>query len=602
MENKIYGIDLGTTNSCLSVLENGRPRIIPVDETGIVPSVVSLDEGEIVVGRKALNRSLAFPELSCSSVKRLMGSDAKVSLGDKEYRPEEISALILGYLVSEAKRLEGREVKRAVITVPAYFSDAQRRATREAGALAGLEVERLVNEPTAAALFYDLISLSRTSPDGPQDKRYTLVYDLGGGTFDVSVLRLGEIIEVVASTGDTRLGGNDIDALIAGRLARQSLEGGGPDLGLYPAAMARLRFAAERAKIRLSELGSVMIEEGSIPVGQTGLFQSLSMELTRTDLEDMSAKIIARTMDLVSDALRESRLAPREIGRVIMVGGMTRMPVITEALSKVFGHAQMPAVDPDLSVAHGAAIQGGIITGENADQILVDVAAHTLSLECRLDEREQSVCVPIIPRNTSIPAKRSRVFYTIIPNQTVVELKIYQGESAHTLDNSLIGRKQLGLAPSEECCPVWVEYSYDLNGIIHVTAEQKGYGRKLELDIDSRSPGARIKEELFSGLDWDESPEEEDDEEFDFLYRDFDDEEEPESQEGPDKPAAGHRGVNLVIRRAEFILANAAADWPGRPGLGLALESYREALEGGLEESEIDRLEDELMNIIESWN
>jgi molecular chaperone DnaK len=558
-----------------------------VDETGIVPSVVSEDDQGIVVGRRALNRAVAFPERSCRSVKRLMGADRKISLGSRDLRPEEVSSLILGYLISEAKRLEGREVRRAVITVPAYFSDAQRRATREAGLLAGLEVERLINEPTAAALFYDLVNVGGEAPPGGW--RHTLVYDLGGGTFDVSVLRLGEIIEVVASTGDTRLGGDDFDALIARRLVETIRDDGGPDVTGYPPAMARLLAAAEKAKISLSELGTVRIDELAIPADRDGRMAGVSVELTRTDLEELTRPLVERTIDLVGDALKESRLAAKDIDRVVLVGGMTRMPAITEAIAKIFGSAQLPAVDPDLSVSHGAAVQGGIITGENAEQILVDVAAHTLSLEV-LGRSQRLECSSIIPRNTSIPAKRSRVFYSCVDQQRMVELNIYQGESLLPEGNELIGRKALHLAPAEVNSPIEVEYSYDLNGIIHVVAEHRGYGRKVELDIDSRAPEARVHESLF------DEDEDDDDEEADLIFAGPDDDEEDEG-DIDEAPSDRRPGVNLVIRRAESILAS-RPDGPGRLELGQALERYREALTGD-DEALVDRLEDDLMSLID---
>lgn len=636
MSEAIYGIDLGTTNSCLSVLENGRPRVIPVDDTGVVPSVISLDGGKILAGRKALNRSLAFPEFSCRSVKRLMGSETKVVLGKKEFRPEQISGHILGYLISEAKKLEGRSVKKAVITVPAYFSDAQRRATREAGQLAGLEVARLINEPTAAALFYDLVNVGDKASDSPvTDWKHALVYDLGGGTFDVSVLRLGDIIEILASTGDTNLGGDDFDSLIAGLLVESIQEHGGPDVSSYPPAMARIRFAAEEAKRKLSELGTVMVEEPSIPTGSGGATASLSMELTRTALETLTEKLIERTIDLVDDALKESRLIPRDIDRVILVGGMTRMPIITQELSKIFGNAQLPAVDPDLSVAHGAAVQGGIITGENPDQILVDVAAHSLSLVA-LDEDELK-CTIIIPRNTAIPTKRARVFYTMVHNQEIVQLRIYQGESEDPGKNKLIGHKILHLAPAERQCPIEVEYSYDLNGIIHVVAKQRGYGRKVELEIDSRNPDLNSQQNLFSqdahikGVgghakdevavdDDDDQPSgggdgdheqgesfqggQDDDYGEDEKWADENGEEgdEGDGEEGDeddDDDDSGRR-INLVIRRAESILASNPSGQPELEALASALELYRQALETSDDEALIDQLEDKLMSLIES--
>ena len=583
MSDKIYGIDLGTTNSCLSVLEDGRPRVVLVDGNGIVPSVVSVDGGKTLVGREALNRSVAFPESSCRSVKRLMGSDAKISLGRKKYRPEEISAMILGHLVKEADRLEGKEVKRAVITVPAYFTDAQRRATREAGEMAGLEVERLINEPTAAALYYDLLDVGKNEGGSARGWRHALVYDLGGGTFDVSILRMGEIIEVVSTTGDTKLGGDDFDALIAQFLAAKAKKEIGLDPSLYPPGMARLLRAAEKAKMTLSDRGAAAIEEAAIPVGKSGKTCGLVAELKRDEFEQMARPLIDKTITLVREALQESRLNAAEIDRVVLVGGMTRMPAISEALGKIFGKAQLPAVDPHLAVAHGAAVQGSIISGENVNQILVDVTAHTLSMQSLEALNLALRCVPIIPRNTPVPAKRSRIFYTISNNQEMVLLKIFQGESSNPDENKPIGAKFLRLAPAPAGSQVEVEFSYDLNGIIHVIGEHRGYGRKIELDIDRRSSKAVDEERLFSSaLDSDDG--------------------EDEDEDGLQDEAPVRRGTNLVIRRAESIINGLPPDSPGREEIGSALKLYREALEESLDEDSVDNLEDALLGFMESWS
>ncbi|MDR1309101.1 MAG: Hsp70 family protein, partial [Deltaproteobacteria bacterium] len=603
MDNKIYGIDLGTTNSCISILERNRPRVIPVDGNGIVPSVVSLDGERFLIGRQALNRSLAFPEESIKSVKRLMGGDSAIKLGKESFRPEEISAKILGFLVSEAKKLEGHEVRKAVITVPAYFSDAQRRATVEAGTLAGLKVERIINEPTAAALFYDQVQVK--SADQDKGFTHTLVYDLGGGTFDVSVLRLGEIIEVISSTGDSRLGGDDFDSLLTRLLLDHIREKHGVDLSDYPPATARLAFAAEKAKIELSTKAKALIEEGFIPVKGGRKTVAVSLEITRTELEQLSGHLIAKTLDFVEKALKEAALASDSIDRVIMVGGMTRMPLITQALSKVFGQSQMPAVDPDLSVANGAAIQGGIINGEAIDQILVDVTSHTLSLAAISGDHLR--CVPIIPRNTSIPASRSRIFYTMADDQKKVLLRIYQGESEKPSENSIIGLENLRLAPSPRGTQLEVEYSYDLNGIVHIVAEQRGYGRKAELNIDSRNPSEismddddDLSDGFFKGIFGNSGFDDDDD---DYGDEDEDDFAFTGDEDGPDPDDGGQASkpvVNFIIRQAENILEGPVLGGQDKDDLSGLLAEYREALgQAEPDDDAIDALETRLSDLIE---
>ena len=495
MNEKIYGIDLGTTNSCISLIEAGRPRVVPIDGDGIVPSVVSFDGSETLVGRRALNRYAAFPEESVRSVKRLMGGPDKIKAAGRTYDPEDISAAILGYLRDEAQRIEGHEVRRVVVTVPAYFSDAQRRATIDAGERAGLKVERIVNEPTAAALFYDKLRVSREDgldEDGAHWRR-ALVYDLGGGTFDVSILRMGEIIEVLSSTGDTRLGGDDFDERLLELMLMRIEEEGGPSLMGYRPAIARLRTAAERAKIELSTRASALIEEANIPTPD-GTRCSLSMEITREAFQALTAYLIDRTIDFIMKALDEADLRPGDIDRVLLVGGMTRMPAVSERLAELFGDVSMPVVDPDRSVALGAAIQGGIISGEETDQILLDVTAHTLSTAAL--SGDGLLCVPIIPRNTPIPATRSRMFYSMAQNQRTATVEVYQGESGLPKENTLIGRTVLQLAKAEEHCPIVIEYAYDLNGIIRVTAEQKGYSRRTEVRMDSRNPAGEAMQEI----------------------------------------------------------------------------------------------------------
>ncbi|MDR2522090.1 MAG: Hsp70 family protein [Synergistaceae bacterium] len=569
---EIYGIDLGTTNSCISVLKEGKPHTIPVDGSGIVPSVVSFDGKEILVGRKAWNRAAAFPEESIRSVKRLMGTVEKLTLGKNNYDPEDISAMILRYLCDEARDLEGCQVERVVITVPAYFSDAQRRATVEAGKRAGLTVERIINEPTAAALFYDHVSVvaegAVDAKENAGEDIHALVYDLGGGTFDVSVLRIGEIIEVLASTGDTYLGGDDFDKRLVVRVLQQIKDTEGLDLTDHVPALARLSLVAERAKIALSNKALVRIQEAYIPAPK-GKSCSVSMEFSREEFETLTKDLVDRTFVSVEKAMEEANLTPDKIDKVLLVGGMTRMPVISARLEQIFGAARLPAVDPDLSVANGAAIQGGIISGENCEQILVDVTPHTLSLET-LSHSDDLLyeCIPIIPRNTQIPVTRARTFLTTAYHQKAAELKVYQGESRDPKENTLIGKTMLELASAEAHCPILVEYSYDLNGMVRLVAEQKGYSRKTEVRIDSRNPQLFASQEL----------------------------EELEDEEENGEKGENRTAVNFVTRRARALIEK-MEEGERRQALFNLLESYGKALRE--ESDDVDRVEDQLLSFIE---
>jgi molecular chaperone DnaK len=589
MTDKIFGIDLGTTNSCIAVLDNGVPRVIPIDGTGIVPSAVSLDGNQILVGRKALNRALAFPEQSVRSIKRLMGTDQKVQLGDKTCTPEEISAMILDYLKQEAKNLEGLEVERAVITVPAYFSEAQRRATMKAGELAGLKVERIINEPTSAALFYDLLKVSDTEIPS-KGSQYTLVYDLGGGTLDVSVLRMSEIAEVLASTGDTHLGGDDFDASLTKVLLDQIKQSDQIDLSDYRPAMARLTAAAEKAKIELSSRGITLIEETMIPCPKRKTV-SLSREISRSEFEQHTANLVDKSLEFVHKALEEAGLVSNNIDRVLLVGGMTRMPIVAEKLGKIFGQAQVPTVDPDLSVAKGAAIQGGIITGENAAQILVDVTAHTLSLMVADHYTNKTYCSPIIPRNTPIPATRSQLYSTAVANQEIGMLVVFQGESIEVSENECIGSAPLHLAKVRSRTPIEVEYSYDVNGMIHVVAEQKGYNRKLELDLDSRNPSKKGFSpgtgEFFNLDEFFDSSNGDDD------YDDSDDADNDDDK-SIDQPTTDR--VNFVLKRANTILST-MEDGQAKDEMSDLVNRYQIALNE--ESADLDDLEDKLLSLIE---
>jgi molecular chaperone DnaK len=503
----IFGIDLGTTNSCLAVLEEGGPRVVDIDDQPTVPSVVSLDRGsgEIIVGRRALNRRLLAPESTVRSIKRWMGRQEPVELGGRKLLPEEIAAEILRYLKSQGEKALGRPVRRAVITVPAYFGDAQRRATLRAGELAGLEVPRLLNEPTAAALIYDRLVLRDAGAAGApppataaaaaiagrlpaEDVQRVLVYDLGGGTFDVSVVEIGgEISEVRASTGDNQLGGDDFDQLLADFLLRQVRERFGRDLSKDRRALARLGDAAERAKIDLSSRPYTrVIEEG------LGGELNLDLEIERSAFEEMIEAHLARTMAEVDRALEEAKLDADRIDRVILMGGSTHIPRIVELIEERFDCPVEHTVDPALGVALGAAVQGAILGGRVFDQILVDVAAHSLGIKTsddvmdasRLEEADHFST--IIRRNTQIPASRSEVYYTVAHNQRRVQVEVYQGEHPRCSENTLIGDFAFELLPAPAHSPVIVEFKYDLDGIIRVVVSQKGTDRRKEVTLKTR--------------------------------------------------------------------------------------------------------------------
>ncbi|HKK32685.1 MAG TPA: Hsp70 family protein [Desulfomicrobiaceae bacterium] len=482
----IFGIDLGTTNSCIAWLEDGVPKVLTIDNGRTVPSVISFEGDDVLVGTRAANRAVVFPEDTVASVKRSMGIEPEIEVAGRALPPEEISSFILRYLKHEGGRAAGRDVTRVVITVPAYFSDVQRRLTREAGEMAGLKVERIINEPTAAALFYDL-----TLPERERGKeKNVLVYDLGGGTFDVSVLRMGEIIEVQASTGDTALGGDDFDRVIMDKCLEKIRTETKQDLSTHKPALARLRMAAEKAKITLSTKVDVSIEEDLLPVPE-GDPVSLRLDISREELESWIAPFLTRTAEEMEKALDEAGVASDDIDQCILVGGSTRIPAVMSVLEEVFGPARLPVVDPDLCVAMGAAVQGGIISGEHCGQVLVDVTAHTLGTKALTETGagHELRVVPIIPRNTQIPVFRASRFATMYENQKRIVCSVFQGESSLPEECTLIGELDLQLVPAPENCPLIIEYGYDLDGIIHVRVEQQGYGRIREVDFSAHKQG-----------------------------------------------------------------------------------------------------------------
>ena len=474
----IIGIDLGTTNSEVAIISGGRPEVVREDGDAIVPSCVGLDEtGNVIVGRRARNQSVLAPERTVLSIKRRMGSGERVSMGHEEYTPQEISALILKALRARAARALGHDVRRAVITVPAYFTDAQRQATREAGEIAGLEVVRIVNEPTAAALSYE---------SGGEGSRRILVYDLGGGTFDVSVVAIEDgVVEVLASTGDNRLGGDDFDAVIAERLATH-IE---TELGIEGARenrllQARLRRAAEEAKIELSTRPWVRVEEDHV-ASVDGEPKHLSCELSRADFERDIDELLARTMRSVTTALDDAGVRPGQLDRILLVGGSTRIPGIARLLSERLGQEPHAEVDPDLCVALGAAVQAGIEMGEDMQSVLVDITPYTFGTSAvgelhGLPYAHQYI--PLIRRNTKLPATRTEAFFTVTEHQETVEIKVYQGEDPDALKNVEIGSFRFsGLNRQRDAYDQGLLFTYhlDLDGLLQVHAVERTTGREI---------------------------------------------------------------------------------------------------------------------------
>ena len=570
MSDKIYGIDLGTSNSCIAVMEAAGPRVIPIDGQPTVPSVVGYDrrQGEILVGQRARNRMALEPESTVRSIKRRMGLSEPSRLGPRQLSPEEVAAEILRYLKDRGGAAEEREIRRAVITVPAYFEDAQRRATVRAGELAGLEVVRLLNEPTAAALIYDRLQVRSpedgTAPRtgrGDDDRVRILVYDLGGGTFDVSVVEIShQIDEVLASCGDNHLGGDDFDQLLVEHLLRHVENRHGRDLAGDSRALARLAAAAELAKIDLSSKPYSRVIEEALAGGL-----HLDVELERATLEGLIGEALDGTMPEVERALEEARLAASEIDRVVLVGGSTRIPRVREMLGERFACPVEHAVDPALCVGLGAAVQGAILEGEIYDQILVDVAAHSLGVKTlddptgALDPLLPQVAdffSPVIRRNTQIPVTRSEVYYTVVDDQRAIDVEVYQGDQPRCSQNTRIGNFLFELEPCPAGSPVVEELSYDTDGIIQVRVHQKGTGNSAEATFDTRvRPAAG----------------------------------------GAPAPSDGERVDNYMIRKARKL----SADLPEgdlRRRLEAAADAYEALLaKASAEPAEVDRLEDELL-------
>ena len=473
--SKIIGIDLGTTNSCVSVMEGGEATVIPNAEGHrTTPSVVAFSKtGERMVGQVAKRQAVTNPDRTISSIKREMGSDYKVEIDGKKYTPQEISAMILQKLKADAEAYLGEPVTEAVITVPAYFTDAQRQATKDAGKIAGLDVKRIINEPTAAALAYGL--------DKETDQKI-MVYDLGGGTFDVSVLEIGDgVIEVLATAGNNRLGGDDFDQCITNYLVQEFKKSEGIDLSGDRVAMQRLKEAAEKAKIELSGVTSTNINLPYITADATGP-KHLDVTLTRAKFNELTAHLVEKTAGPVRQAMSDAGISASDLMKVLLVGGSSRVPAVQEMVKKLTGKEGFKGINPDECVADGAAIQGGVLGGDVAGVVLLDVTPLSLGIETL-----GGVFTKLIERNTTIPTKKSQVFSTAADNQTSVEVNVLQGEREMAAYNKSLGRFQLdGIAPARRGVPqIEVTFDIDANGIVNVSAKDLGTGKEQHITITS---------------------------------------------------------------------------------------------------------------------
>lgn len=479
-----FGIDLGTTNSVIAHLVDGRPCAIPIDGHLTMPSLVLYQSGRTVVGREARNLELQYPELTVRSVKRKMGQSHRYMLGGRERLPEEISADILGALKRGAEAATGAEVKDVVITVPAYFDDAQRRATLRAGERAGLHVLRLLNEPTSASLIYDRVASASDAGAAQEDRQaaepeIVLVYDLGGGTFDVSVLEvMGEVREVRATTGNTHLGGDDFDEQLVRLFLDELKRLHGIDPRGDPRAMARLRRVAEDTKIQLSRDTQVLVREEFL-AAQGGRPVHLEVEVTRRRFETLIEPLLRSTLTLAQHALDDARLGPQALSRICLVGGSTRIPLVRQFLAETFEVDIHEEVDPDLAVGLGAALEAGLLTGAPVERLLVDVASHSLGVRALGPDDDPYVdkadtFVPVLRRNTVLPAQRTEELYTVQDGQREILVTVYQGEAAHASQNTRIGEFMFPLVSCPSHSPVRVEFSYDLNGVVNVAVSQPG--------------------------------------------------------------------------------------------------------------------------------
>lgn len=474
--SKIIGIDLGTTNSVVAVMEGGESVVIPTPEGNrTTPSVVAFKNGERQVGEVAKRQAITNPN-TIQSVKRHMGTDYKITIEDKEYTPQEVSAIILQHIKSYAEEYLGETVEKAVITVPAYFNDAERQATKDAGKIAGLEVERIINEPTAAALAYGI--------DKEDQDQTILVYDLGGGTFDVSILDIGDgTFEVISTAGDNRLGGDDFDELVIDYMVQEFKKENGIDLSKDKMATQRLKDAAEKAKKELSGVSQTQISLPFITAGEAGPLH-MEMNLTRAKFEELTSELVERTMIPARKALSDANLSANEIDKVILVGGSTRIPAVQEAIKRETGKDPSKGVNPDEVVALGAAIQGGVLQGDVKDVVLLDVTPLSLGIETM-----GSVSTKLIERNTTIPTSESQVFSTAADNQTAVDIHVLQGEREMAADNKTLGRFQLtDIPPAPRGVPqIEVKFDIDSNGIVNVSAKDMGTNKEQSITIKSSS-------------------------------------------------------------------------------------------------------------------
>lgn len=471
---KIIGIDLGTTNSCVAVMEGGEPIIIPnLEGNRTTPSIVAFTkDGERLVGETAKRQAITNPDRTIASIKRKMGSDHKVNIDSKNYSPEEISAMILQKIKMDVENYLGETVSEAVITVPAYFTDSQRQATKDAGKIAGLEVKRIINEPTAAALAYGM--------DKEHGQHKIMVFDLGGGTFDVSILELGDgVFEVLATRGNNHLGGDDFDETIVNYIAEQFKKENGIDLKQDKMSLQRLKEAAEKAKKELSSTMSTNVNLPFITATQAGPLH-LNMDITRAKFNELTSSLVDNTLEPVREALKDAGLQASDIEKVLLVGGSTRIPAVQEAVKKLIGKDPQKDINPDECVALGAAIQGGVLAGEVKDILLLDVTPLSLGIETL-----GGVTTRLIERNTTIPTKKSQVFSTAADNQTSVDIHVLQGERQMANDNTTLGRFQLtGIPPAQRGIPqIEVTFDIDANGIVNVSAKDLGTGKEQRITI-----------------------------------------------------------------------------------------------------------------------
>ncbi|WP_421908992.1 molecular chaperone DnaK [Methanolacinia petrolearia] len=495
--NKVLGIDLGTTNSCMSIMEGGKPVVIPNAEGArTTPSVVAFSkDGERLIGSVAKRQAVTNPDRTIISIKRDMGTDRKIKIDDKVFTPQEISAMILQKLKVDAEAYLGEEIKKAVITVPAYFNDAQRNATKDAGKIAGLEVMRIINEPTASALAYGIEK---------EGDATVLVFDLGGGTFDVSILTLGDgVFEVQATAGDNHLGGDDFDHLVVKYLVDEFKKQEGIDLSSDKMAMQRLRDAAENAKKELSTVQKTNINLPYITTDSSGP-KFLDIDLTRAKFEQLIGDLVDRTIGPVKQALSDAKLTAKDIDHVLLVGGSTRVPLVQERVKALLAKEPDKGINPDECVAVGASIQGGVLTGEAKDVVLLDVTPLTLSIETL-----GGIATKLIERNTTIPTKKSQIFTTAADNQTSVEIHVVQGERAMASDNFTLGKFQLtGIPPAPRGIPqIEVTFDIDANGIINVSAKDLGTGNQQAITIsgDKRLSKDEIDEMVNKAKDFEDA-------------------------------------------------------------------------------------------------